>query len=126
MVKLAGIAGVIAAAIALSIGALGIASAQDGTSTPSTSTTQTTGGSMTPAVSGTATPDDADDPLDTEDDGTDAESSGGVGGATTAPAAGTGSIRGGDNIATGLFFIALSVMSAGAAAVLLGMNRRTA
>lgn len=118
MMKLAGIAGM-ALALVLGVSALSIASAQDGTSTPSTGS---------PATSGTATPDTADDPLDV---GTPAatpattDGSGGVGGETKAPASGTGTLVGGDDdIRTGLFFIALSVMSAGAAALVLGTQRK--
>jgi hypothetical protein len=129
MIKLAGITGV-ALAIALSFGALSIASAQDGTGTPSSSTTGTpsTGGSPTTAAgsptttTGTATPSAEDDPLDT---GTPATTpSGGVEGETKAPSSGTGTLTGDSNVATGLFFIALSVMAAGTAALLVGFNRR--
>jgi hypothetical protein len=129
MIKLAGITGV-ALAIVLSLGALSIASAQDGTGTPSGSTTGTPsgggtgtpsgGGTGTPAAAGTATPSTSDDPLDVGSP----TPSGGVEGETKAPSSGTGSLGGGDNVATGLFFIALSVMAAGAAALLLGFNRR--
>ena len=114
MLKLAGIAGM-ALAMVLGVSALGIASAQDGTSTPSAGS---------PATSGTATPDTADDPLDVETPAT-TDGAGGVGGETKAPASGTGTLAGGaDDVRTGLFFIALSVMSAGAAALLLGMQRK--
>jgi hypothetical protein len=133
MIKLAGITGV-ALAIALSFGALNIASAQDGTGTPSTSQTGTPtgGGSPTtaagsptsPATSGTATPGTDDDPLDVGTPTTTDDGSGGVGGETKAPVSGTGPLGGESNVATGLFFIALSVMAAGAAALLLGFNRR--
>lgn len=128
MIKLAGIAGM-ALGLVLGVSALGIASAQDGTTTPSTGvggspTTSAGGGTTTPGASGTATPASTDDPLDVGTPAT-SDGSGGVGGDTKAPASGTGTFVGGDNdVRTGLFFVALSVMAAGAAALVLGMQRR--
>jgi hypothetical protein len=126
MTRVAGTLAVALAVAALVFGALGVASAQDGTGTPSADGTGTPAGASTGTPSSLVTTTPAasateESPLDTGED----QEGGAVGGATTAPSTGTGDGLPGGGSLTSLYLYTAAISAVGAGALYLGARRRS-